>query len=856
MYSDITMTDTTSTLSTTILQSITEPHHTNNDSTPYVSQYMPNNTLSQPHSILQRNQSAIISNSNNTMMAIHTNNILQLPSHLNRQFSTDQLQLSPYNATLPFNSPQLTTIPGLGLSQQYLNQLQSPPISSVVTQPPPQQQQINRNTSRTYSHNMSAPPPMMQHTTTPLRMRYKINPHRLVIKVTKNLMCTYKHINDTYYKTKSVYEPQPNHTRNINNQSVSSTNNLPTSTYDAVHRTGIHNNNCDDKDYNYIVVPNERIGLNQRYIVESSIGKGSFGRVVKCFDRLSTQWVAIKIIKSKSAFHRQAQVEIDVLSTLAPNNDIADKYNIVYMIDQFIHQNHQCIVFELLSLNLYELLRNTRFNGVSLKLVAKFAHQLLQTLWYLNSNIYSTPANKHHHTNKSVLHCDLKPENILLRHMNKSTIKVIDFGSACYNDSKSFTYIQSRFYRAPEILLGLPYSNSIDMFSLGCILMELHTGRPLFDGTCEMDQVIKQYDVLGCPPSNMLFNNSKATKFYDSINDNGTMRYILKSQPSIKSIRKYNNSIRQSLSTKWQDNELYYLFEDFVSQMLIYDPEMRIKPDAALRHPFLQAIASASNTQNNMNNQMNDSTINTTDHQTININNSNNIQIIQQSSTTTQSIVPPIYAASTATTSINGINAPNDTISQRTANKRPLAHLTKHKTWTQSSSTQPVRAIINQPYHTVEHHNINTIDNGFSPKSTGSTACTSISDTHSCDTNALSNNGVQLSPEYTNSTPVVLDNQYMESLNLHNKHTTNNISKSDMLPPTTSHLSSPNTTNNIFTTHREPISIDSAQTSDNDADDSDTDRNSVVQHALAVQSDQSNTFNSTNKKLRTIVTSN
>ncbi|VDQ02756.1 unnamed protein product [Trichobilharzia regenti] len=79
-------------------------------------------------------------------------------------------------------------------------------------------------------------------------------------------------------------------------------------------------------------------------------------------------------------------------------------------------------------------------------------------------------------TNK-VIHCDLKPENILLRRAGKSKIKVIDFGSSCYINECPYNYIQSRFYRAPEVILGLPYGTPIDMWSLGCILAEFITGK-------------------------------------------------------------------------------------------------------------------------------------------------------------------------------------------------------------------------------------------------------------------------------------------------------------------------------------------------------------------------------------------
>lgn len=75
-----------------------------------------------------------------------------------------------------------------------------------------------------------------------------------------------------------------------------------------------------------------------------------------------------------------------------------------------------------------------------------------------------------------IIHCDLKPENILLAQPNRSAIKVIDFGSSCFQDKRMYTYIQSRFYRAPEVILGLPYGPPIDMWSTGCILVELYTG--------------------------------------------------------------------------------------------------------------------------------------------------------------------------------------------------------------------------------------------------------------------------------------------------------------------------------------------------------------------------------------------
>lgn len=91
----------------------------------------------------------------------------------------------------------------------------------------------------------------------------------------------------------------------------------------------------------------------------------------------------------------------------------------------------------------------------------------------------------------NIIHCDLKPENILLRHPKRSAIKLIDFGSSCRDKKTVYTYIQSRYYRAPEVILGTRYDVAIDMWSLGCTLVEMHTGEPLFGGQDEADQMKK-----------------------------------------------------------------------------------------------------------------------------------------------------------------------------------------------------------------------------------------------------------------------------------------------------------------------------------------------------------------------------
>ena len=240
--------------------------------------------------------------------------------------------------------------------------------------------------------------------------------------------------------------------------------------------TGVHNHGFDDENYDYILQPGEL--FNGRYYLKERIGKGSFGQVVRAVDKESNREVAIKIIKSKKPFLVQAKTEVDLLVHLV-KNDRRDENGCVRLLAHFVYRSHQCLVFEMLSLNLYELLKNTQFSGVSLNLIRKFAKQILKALAFL-----ARPE-------IDIIHCDLKPENILLRHPKRSGIKIIDFGSSCRSNKRMYSYIQSRFYRSPEVMLGLAYGVEIDMWSLGCILVEMHTGEPLFSGSDQFDQMRK-----------------------------------------------------------------------------------------------------------------------------------------------------------------------------------------------------------------------------------------------------------------------------------------------------------------------------------------------------------------------------
>jgi dual specificity tyrosine-phosphorylation-regulated kinase 2/3/4 len=321
-----------------------------------------------------------------------------------------------------------------------------------------------------------------------------------------------------------------------------------------------NNNGFDDERNDYKVRIGDQIAY--RYEIIHQLGKGSFGQVFKVFDHKQKEIVALKIIRNKPRFHQQGAVEVKVLKTLK-DHDTDDKNHVIHYKQYFCFREHLCITFELLSINLYEFIKSNSFNGLSLPLIKRFTLQLLQGLKLSGS--------------LNIIHCDLKPENILLKQSNKSCVKIIDFGSACFSDKKIFSYIQSRFYRAPEIIFGINYSTAIDMWSLGCILVELYTGVPLFPGENEHDQLLCIMEVRGLPPSSLIKAGPRSKLFFDEEgrpkivqNSRGRKRY-----PSSKSLQDILSGTDK-------------LYQDFVIKCLDWNPNTRLTPDQGLLHAWME----------------------------------------------------------------------------------------------------------------------------------------------------------------------------------------------------------------------------------------------------------------------------
>lgn len=379
-----------------------------------------------------------------------------------------------------------------------------------------------------------------------------------VHKLTVGLINTYKQINERYYTAKRARKKGPS----------------------------LFNDGYDDENHDYIIRAGE-VWMD-RYEIKGMLGKGSFGQVAEAYDRTERTRTAIKIIKNKRAFRNQAKIEIKLLEEMN-SQDPEDNFHIVRLLRHFEYRNHLCLVFEYLSYNLYDLIRNTSFKGISLNLIRKFAQQICHALMFL-----ATPE-------IGIIHCDLKPENILLKNPKRTAIKLIDFGSSCKIKQTMYPYIQSRFYRSPEVLLSIPYDEKIDMWSLGCILYELHTGDPIFNGTSEQDQVMKISETFGIPPSSMLERGRKTAAYFKRAGSTMPWERVATGK-EYKPIK--GRTLKDMLGSltggpggrrKGESGHTpadYAKFEDLLARLMDLDPRTRITPAEALNHEFLKRSGS------------------------------------------------------------------------------------------------------------------------------------------------------------------------------------------------------------------------------------------------------------------------
>ncbi|KAI1107872.1 kinase-like protein [Jackrogersella minutella] len=342
----------------------------------------------------------------------------------------------------------------------------------------------------------------------------------------------------------------------------------------------------DDKDGYYKI----RIGeiMDGRYQVQATLGKGMFSGVARAVDITTKKLVAIKMMRNNDALRKGGFTEIAILQKLN-EADPENRKHIVKFERYFEHKGHLCLAFENLSLNLREVLRKFGNNiGINLSATRAYAHQIFVALAHLRKC--------------SIIHADLKPDNILVNE-NRNVLKLCDLGTAIDRSDAATAnneitpYLISRFYRAPEIILGMPYDYAVDMWSIGCTLYELYTGKILFTGDSN-NQMLKAIIEIRGRFSSKLYRRGElshmhfdeAGNFISHERDKALGKTTVRTLAVVKATRDIRTRLLAA-SGGMNDVESRDLnhFVDLLERCLTLNPDKRITPSEALKHPFFMA---------------------------------------------------------------------------------------------------------------------------------------------------------------------------------------------------------------------------------------------------------------------------
>ena len=372
--------------------------------------------------------------------------------------------------------------------------------------------------------------------------------------------------------------------------------NFPKSKSDDDYYPVYYNGQFIDSYSLKVVVDRERTGFEEskdfkivintliagRYQILGYLGNAAFSKAVKCLDTKENKSVCLKIIENNKNYFDQSLDEIKVLNFVNSNGD-PDELNFLRVIDYFYYKEHLIIVTELLNDNLYDfydyLLKNKIEEYFSMPRIQAIAKQVLTSLKYIHS--------------LHLIHCDLKPENILLKCISKAEVKIIDFGSSNFIYDVSSSYIQSRSYRAPEVIMGCNYDYKIDIWSLGCILAELYSKTVLFMSDSVHSLLARVIGIIGPIPEWMYEKGSTVNGMFckekllfmeaDAVNDtNANISTTSVGKKKMHVIVPKRTLLKNRLHCDDQQ------FIDFLRYLLKIDPNERPTAEEALNHPWFK----------------------------------------------------------------------------------------------------------------------------------------------------------------------------------------------------------------------------------------------------------------------------
>ncbi|EEB05969.1 CMGC/CLK protein kinase Lkh1 [Schizosaccharomyces japonicus yFS275] len=338
----------------------------------------------------------------------------------------------------------------------------------------------------------------------------------------------------------------------------------------------------DEEDGHYKVVANTN--FTSRYTILRLLGQGTFGKVVQCFDQVTKKFCAIKIIRSIPKYREASLIELRVLKTIS-QNDPDNENKCIQLRDYFEFRKHVCIVTDLYSWSVFDFLKSNNYIPFPAKHIQSFARQLFKSVAFLHE--------------LNLVHTDLKPENILLvsnachavrsptlgfvqKILDNCDICLIDFGSATFNDEYHSSVVSTRHYRAPEIILGMGWSFPCDIWSIGCLIVELFTGQALFQTHENSEHLAMMERIIGKFDRSFVNRAARpARKMFDS---KGNAMYPLSNTPrkNVKYVESLK-SLEQIFAPTCMENVLLL---DLLRKIFVYDPAKRITAREALWHSY------------------------------------------------------------------------------------------------------------------------------------------------------------------------------------------------------------------------------------------------------------------------------
>nr|XP_008274832.1 PREDICTED: homeodomain-interacting protein kinase 1-like [Stegastes partitus] len=336
--------------------------------------------------------------------------------------------------------------------------------------------------------------------------------------------------------------------------------------------------------------------LGKCHVVEDILGEGGFGVVAKCRNTETNKAVAVKVNKNEKDVLEQAVDEIAILKRLRCLEP--DTCNIVQWDGIFLHKESICITFELLDQSLHHYLQEQNTWGLTMGELKPILQQLATALAHLHSI--------------EIVHADIKPLNVMVvdRHQQPVKIKLIDFGLARpVADIKQGQLFGTHWYRAPEMSLGIPFREPLDVWALGLVMAELVLGCALYPGKTDYDVLKFIVETQGQPPDDVL-DRGQCTQNYFCKQNYGTPRWRFKSPEDMYYEYGFYASESRTVKLKSLDELEEYMEPDvelqrdrkmlvnLIKSMLNLDASKRITAQEVLEHPFFASSLPENSSEN------------------------------------------------------------------------------------------------------------------------------------------------------------------------------------------------------------------------------------------------------------------